>query len=133
MVCRNSPPRFLTRFPIGCGLRYSGCLMSSRLDEDPNHAGRYRVGIDVGGTHTDMVFYDSTSGAVLIEKLPSTPHNPSIAVLEGLQRFIAGDVAPCGIDFFAHGTTVTTNAILEIKGTPIGLLLNRGMRGILEV
>jgi N-methylhydantoinase A len=107
--------------------------MSLPPEDNPNHGGHYRVGIDVGGTHTDMVLYDSAGGAVRIEKLPSTPHNPSIAVLEGLQRFIAGGVAPGEIEFFAHGTTVTTNAMLELKGAPIGLLINRGMRGILEV
>lgn len=112
---------------------YSGPDMSPPPDRHPQDAKRYRIGIDVGGTHTDMVLCDSRSGAVRIEKLPTTPHNPSIAVLDGLRRFIAAGVAPDEIDFFAHGTTVTTNALLELKGAPLGLLINSGMRGILEV
>ena len=94
---------------------------------------RYRLGIDVGGTHTDMVLSDVVAGTLVIEKLPSTPGNPAIAVLEGLERFIARGIAPSEIGFFAHGTTVTTNALLEMKGARIGLLINRGMGGILEV
>ncbi len=94
---------------------------------------RYRIGIDVGGTHTDMVLFDAADNSIVIGKLPSTPHNPAIAVLDGVKRFIAEGVAPGDIGFFGHGTTVATNALLEMKGGPIGVLVNRNMRGILEV
>ncbi len=94
---------------------------------------RYRIGIDVGGTHTDMVLTDRADNSIRIEKLPSTPHNPSIAVLDGVRRFIASGIAPEEISFFSHGTTATTNALLEMKGARIGVLINRGMRGIMEV
>jgi N-methylhydantoinase A len=94
---------------------------------------RYRLGIDVGGTHTDMVLSDAVTGRLAIEKLPSTPGNPAVAVLEGLERFLARGIAPAEIGFFAHGTTVTTNALLEMKGARVGLLINRGMGGVLEV
>lgn len=98
---------------------------------------RYRIGIDVGGTHTDLVLLDSaaskTEESWRIEKLPSTPENPSIAVLAGVERFIAQGIEPSEIGFFAHGTTATTNALLEMKGAKTGVLINRGMRGILEV
>lgn len=94
---------------------------------------RYRVGVDVGGTHTDMVLCDAATGAIRIEKLASTPQNPAIAVLEGLGRFVAAGTPPDAIEFFSHGTTVTTNALLEMKGARIGLLINAGMRGIAEV
>jgi N-methylhydantoinase A len=93
----------------------------------------YRIGIDVGGTHTDMVLTDTAGSTYRIEKLPSTPHNPAIAVLAGLERFIASGVAPDEIEFFSHGTTATTNALLEMKGAKVGLLINAAMRGILEV
>lgn len=83
------------------------------MDDTPP---RYRVGVDVGGTHTDLVLYDMASGALRIEKLPSSPGNPALAVLEGLERLIADGIDPGDIDFFAHGTTVTTNALLEGKG-----------------
>lgn len=94
---------------------------------------RYRIGIDVGGTHTDVVLVDSESARYRIEKIPSTPHNPAIAVLTGVEAFIQRGVAPDSVEFFAHGTTVTTNALLEMKGARMGVLINAGMSGILEV
>ncbi len=94
---------------------------------------RYRVGVDVGGTHTDMVLVDTLTGAYRVEKLPSTLHNQSVAVIEGLGRFLALGIAADEIGAFAHGTTVTTNALLEMKGARIGVLINAHMSGILEV
>ena len=94
---------------------------------------RYRLGVDVGGTHTDLVLNDMTRGALRIEKLPSSPENPALAVLEGLKRLLKTGVSPDEIAFFAHGTTVTTNALLESKGAKIGLLINQGYRAICEV
>jgi N-methylhydantoinase A len=96
-------------------------------------AARYRVGVDVGGTHTDMVLVDTQTGSYRVEKLPSSLHNQSVAVLEGLRRFLASGIAPEEIGTFAHGTTVTTNALLEMKGARVGVLINARMRGILEV
>ncbi len=96
-------------------------------------APRYRVGVDVGGTHTDLVLNDLETGDIRIEKLPSTPSNPALGVLEGLDRLIADGVPPDRIGFFAHGTTVTTNALLESKGTAVGLLINDGYGAITEV
>ena len=93
----------------------------------------YRLGVDVGGTHTDLVLADPESGALLIEKVPSMPANPSVAVLDGVRRLLARGIAPDQIDFFSHGTTVTTNALLEMKGAPVGMLITRGFRAIQEV
>jgi N-methylhydantoinase A len=92
-----------------------------------------RLGVDVGGTHTDLVLADADTGDILIEKVHSTPSNPSLAVLEGVRRLIARGVAPGDIDFFSHGTTVTTNALLEMKGARIGLLITDGFRAVQEV
>lgn len=100
------------------------------MSDAPAH---YRVGVDVGGTHTDLVINDVSSGMLRIEKLPSSPANPALAVLEGIRRLIASGVDPEDIDFFAHGTTVTTNALLEGKGAQVGLLINDGYRAICEV
>ncbi|MGE3247779.1 MAG: hydantoinase/oxoprolinase family protein [Beijerinckiaceae bacterium] len=98
---------------------------------------RYRLGIDVGGTHTDMVLLetgaDGAAGRWRIVKIPSTPHNPALAVLDGVRQFVASGVDPADIEFFSHGTTATTNALLEMRGAKIGVLVNAGMRGILEV
>ena len=77
---------------------------------------RYRLGVDVGGTHTDLVLLDPASGELLVEKVSSTPKNPALGVLNGVARFVARGIAPDAIDFFAHGTTITTNALLEMRG-----------------
>lgn len=95
--------------------------------------GGYRIGVDVGGTHTDVALTDSEGRAYRIEKVPSTPHNPAIAVLAGVDRLIASGVAPGDIEFFSHGTTATTNALLEMKGAKTALLINAHMSAILEV
>lgn len=98
---------------------------------------RFRIGIDVGGTHTDMVVLetgaDRSAGRWRIAKIPSTPDNPARAVLAGMQQFIDEGIAPADVEFFSHGTTATTNALLEMRGARIGVLINAGHRGILEV
>ena len=93
----------------------------------------YRLGVDVGGTHTDLVLLDADSGGILIEKVPSTPANPALAVLDGLARLVERGIAPEQIGFFAHGTTITTNALLERRGARVGMLITRGFRAIQEV
>jgi N-methylhydantoinase A len=96
-------------------------------------AARYRLGVDVGGTHTDLVLLDKTAGDLLVEKVSSTPKNPALGVLNGLGKFIARGVAPGDIEFFAHGTTITTNALLEMRGAKVGLLITKGYRAVQEV
>src|SRR6185312_6779449 len=94
---------------------------------------RYRLGVDVGGTHTDLVLLASRSGELMVEKVSSTPKNPALGVLDGVSRFIARGVAPGEIEFFAHGTTITTNALLEMRGAKVGLLITKGFRAVQEV
>ncbi|MGZ3320960.1 MAG: hydantoinase/oxoprolinase N-terminal domain-containing protein, partial [Xanthobacteraceae bacterium] len=94
---------------------------------------RYRLGVDVGGTHTDLVLIDTATGELLIEKVSSTPKNPALGVLNGVAKFIARGVAPAEIGFFAHGTTITTNALLEMRGAKVGLLITKGYRAVQEV
>src|SRR6195256_2052001 len=94
---------------------------------------RYRLGVDVGGTHTDLVLLDAASGALMVEKVASTPKNPALGVLNGVARFVARGVAPGAIEFFAHGTTITTNALLEMRGAKVGLLITKGFRAVQEV
>src|SRR5436190_1695076 len=96
-------------------------------------ASRYRLGVDVGGTHTDLVLLDTTSGRLLVEKVASTPKNPALGVLDGVARFIAKGCDPGKIEFFAHGTTITTNALLELRGAKVGLLITKGFRAVQEV
>src|ERR1700720_93815 len=96
-------------------------------------AAQYRLGVDVGGTHTDLVLLDTASGQVMVEKVASTPKNPALGVLEGVARFAARGIAPGSIEFFAHGTTITTNALLEMRGAKVGLLITKGFRAVQEV
>jgi N-methylhydantoinase A len=95
--------------------------------------GQYRLGVDVGGTHTDIVLADEDTGDLIIEKVPSTPNRPARAVISGLESLRARGIAPDQIDFFGHGTTVSTNALLELKGAKFGLLITRGFRAVQEV
>jgi N-methylhydantoinase A len=93
----------------------------------------YRLGVDVGGTHTDLVLLDAATGHVMVEKVASTPKNPALGVLDGVARFAARGIAPASIDFFAHGTTITTNALLEMRGAKVGLLITQGFRAVQEI
>jgi N-methylhydantoinase A len=94
---------------------------------------RYRLGVDVGGTHTDLVLLDTDTGDLTVEKVASTPKNPALGVLDGVCRLIARGVEPAGIAFFAHGTTITTNALLEMRGAKVGLLITKGYRAVQEI
>src|SRR5438105_617910 len=96
----------------------------------------YRIGIDVGGTFTDLVAIDP--GGATLAKVPSTPADPSLGVLDGLTR-LAGSLgldraALLGdTDRIVHGTTVATNALLEHKGARTGLLTTEGHRDVVEM
>ncbi len=99
---------------------------------------RYRVAVDTGGTFSDFVYLNEETGAVTITKVPSTPDDPSRAILQGIEALIAridGGRSAGGADvgYFCHGTTVGTNALLEGKGVRTGLLVTEGFRGIYEV
>src|SRR6516162_2818559 len=97
----------------------------------------YRIGIDVGGTFTDLVAVDP-EGRVAIAKSPSTPEDPSIGVMDGialLARDLGTDTAVLlgATDLVVHGTTVATNALLERKGAKVGMLTTEGHRDIIEM
>src|ERR687883_1066111 len=97
----------------------------------------YRIGVDVGGTFTDLVAIDS-SGATTLTKVPSTPQDPSLGVLDGLTALadrLGLDRAAllAQTDRIVHGTTVATNALLEHKGARLGLLTTEGHRDVVEM
>jgi N-methylhydantoinase A len=94
---------------------------------------RYRVTVDTGGTFSDFVYLDGETGKVSISKVPSTPDDPSRAIIEGIETLLADSVAADQIGYFCHGTTVGTNALLEGKGVKTGLLVTEGFRGIYPV
>jgi N-methylhydantoinase A len=94
---------------------------------------RYHITVDTGGTFTDVVYFDEARREITIHKLPSTPHNPSEAIVAGVRHLLDQGVAPEDIEYFCHGTTVGTNAQLEGKGAKTALLDTEGFRGIYEV
>jgi N-methylhydantoinase A len=88
------------------------------------------VGIDVGGTFTDLVLLHETSGTVTTAKVPSTPADQSQGLLHGLEAL---DVPLQSLQIIVHGTTVATNAVLERRGAVCGLLTTAGFRDLLEL
>ena len=88
------------------------------------------VGVDVGGTYTDLFFYDEATGQSSTAKVPSTPGNQAIGFLDGLAQRV-NDLSRVGT--IVHGTTVGTNALLERKGAPIGVITTKGFRDVLEM
>ena len=97
------------------------------------HPPRFEIGIDTGGTFTDMVCR-GPDGFSFLAKVPSTPDDPSRAVLAAVDRLVSEcRIDPAEITRFVHGTTVATNAIIERKGARLGLLTTKGFRDILEI
>ena len=94
---------------------------------------RYRVTVDTGGTFSDFVYLNEETGAISVAKAPSTPDDPSRAILQGVELLLGKGVAASDIRYFCHGTTVGTNALLEHKGVKTGLLVTEGFRAIYEV
>ena len=96
--------------------------------------GRYRVGVDVGGTFTDLVLMDEASGEFVAAKTPSRPAEPHRAILDGLRALLAQeDVAPREITSFVNGTTLGLNTVIQRSGAPTGLLITEGFRDVLEI
>ncbi len=94
----------------------------------------YRLGVDVGGTFTDILLIDETTGRTYLAKTSSTPEDQSIGVLRGIERVCAdAGVALSEISEVFHGTTVATNAILEGKGARVGLVTTEGFRQVLQI
>jgi N-methylhydantoinase A len=94
----------------------------------------YRLGVDVGGTFTDLLLFNQTTGAVWRHKTPSTPHDSSQGILNGVTAICdKAGITPADIEFFLHGTTVATNAVLEGKGARVGLITSRGYRQIMQI
>src|SRR3984957_6377473 len=97
-------------------------------------AARLRIGIDTGGTFTDIVAVDTVSGATQVTKVASTPANPAIGLLRGVDRILAASGATAeDVAGLAHGTTVATNALLQGEINSLGLIVNAGFRHILEI
>ena len=93
-----------------------------------------RLGIDVGGTFTDFLLFDETSRQVQLLKTPSTPEDQSIGILTGVQKIIAqAGISASDIKVLLHGTTVSTNIVLEEKGAKVGLLVTENFEQVLHM
>ena len=95
---------------------------------------RYRLGVDTGGTFTDLCLLDEGSGRMEVAKVSSTPHDPAEAVIEGILKLMEDhDLEPAAIGFLIHGTTVATNALLEGKGAPTALITTAGFEDVILI
>lgn len=94
----------------------------------------YRLGVDVGGTFTDLLLFDEDSGRFWRQKTPSTPHDSSEGILNGVRAITEeAGVALGDVVYFLHGTTVATNAVLEGKGAKVGLVTTEGYRDVMQI
>jgi len=91
-----------------------------------------RLGVDVGGTFTDLIVYDDTTGAVAVWKEPTVPSAPDEGVVRAIQTAVPDSVL-ASARYFLHGTTVGLNALLERRGATVGLLTTQGFRDVLEI
>jgi N-methylhydantoinase A len=90
----------------------------------------YHAGVDIGGTFTDFVALDPESGELEVEKVASTPDDPSIGLMKGIEEM---ELGVTGIERLVHGTTVATNAVLERDGAACGLITTAGFEDVLEI
>src|SRR3954471_8029381 len=93
-----------------------------------------RLGVDVGGTFTDLIYVDDEAGTVLVHKIPTTPEDPSEGTIRGIQDLTgrAGETA-AALDQVFHGTTIATNIVIEHNGAKVGLITTEGYRDILHI
>ena len=94
----------------------------------------YRLGVDVGGTFTDLILVDEKSGSIHTAKVPSTPADSSIGVMNGVAKVCdnAG-VDPSEIAQVMHGTTVATNTVLTGTGAKVGFVTTKGYQQVLQI
>ena len=93
-----------------------------------------RLGVDVGGTFTDLIYVDDEAGQILVYKLPTTPEDPSSGTVKGVRELCEGaGTAPSQLDQVFHGTTIATNIVIEHDGAQVGLITTEGYRDILHI
>src|SRR5437868_9056531 len=94
----------------------------------------WRVGVDIGGTFTDVALIEEETGRIAIAKVPTTPQDFAEGVTAGLRQGLARyGVEPTAVSLLSHATTVVTNALLEKKGARAGFVTTRGFRDVLEL
>jgi len=93
-----------------------------------------RIGVDSGGTFTDVSLFDTVTGRISVWKVASTPVDPSRGIADGVAEALALAAAPPeSVTYFGHGTTVATNALIQHRGVPTGLITTDGFRDLLEI
>jgi len=93
-----------------------------------------RLGVDVGGTFTDLIYVDDETGTISVHKLATTPDDPSRGTVEGINELCEGaGTAPSQLDQVFHGTTIATNIVIEHDGARVGMLTTEGYRDILHI
>lgn len=94
----------------------------------------YRIGIDVGGTFTDVILVEEATGTVHAAKVLNEPGRRHATVVRGIKRVMEqAGIGPDALRFIGHGTTITTNAVIERKGAPTALVTNKGFRDVIEL
>ena len=94
----------------------------------------WRIGVDSGGTFTDVCLFNDETGHVEVWKVSSTPDDPSRGIAQGVREGVAQvDAAPAEVGYFGHGTTVATNALIQHRGVPTALITTAGFRDLLEI
>ena len=92
------------------------------------------IGVDIGGTFTDLALYDTESGATHVHKVPSTPDDPGKALVTGVNEICGqAGLGPADVDAVFHGTTVATNAVLQHRGASAGLITTKGFRDVVHI
>ncbi len=92
------------------------------------------IGVDVGGTFTDLIYFDSFNGNVGIHKVATTPDDPSQGVIKGIKALCElNSFSTSDIDHIFHGTTIATNSVLECDGVKAGMITNNGFRDVLHI
>jgi N-methylhydantoinase A/oxoprolinase/acetone carboxylase beta subunit len=93
-----------------------------------------RVGVDVGGTFTDLIYVDDEAGVIRVHKLPTTPEDPSQGTVQGIREVAAeAGESPASLDQVFHGTTIATNIVIEHNGATVGMITTEGYRDILHI
>jgi len=93
----------------------------------------WRVGVDAGGTFTDVCFFNEETGELEVTKVSSTPSDPSRAVIAGVTNVLGSGAPDKAVTYFAHGSTVATNALIQKRGVETGLITTQGFRDLLEL
>jgi N-methylhydantoinase A len=91
-----------------------------------------RIGVDIGGTFTDLVLYNDRTGAISLEKVPTTPRSPEEGCIAAIKKALNAEEIHSA-NYFLHGTTVGLNALLERRGATVGLITTEGFRDVLEI